>query len=305
MLHLVDFSSCPDSDRNGSYAGNAGSKRGIVYDGRKWMVKYPKTTRMMRGNKLPSYTSSPLSEYLGSQVYSLLGIDTHQTVLGVDRGKLVVACLDFRPDDGILKEFRALKNAMTPELNDRFDLEIAESATGDRVSIEETLFHLRHNPILQIPGIRERFCDMIVTDAIIDNNDRNNGNWGILTVKGKNTLAPVFDNGNAFASKVDDEHLDTTPAVIVSKWAGGRSIYERNGHQLSNKNLFAAPIPGLDAAAQRVVSAYHAARTAIENLLMSLPADHEGIPVCSQLRKEAYLAGMDARVRWLAEDFEL
>ena len=137
MHQFIDFSQCPDSERNGSYAGNAGSKRGILYEGQCWIVKYPKTTRSMRGDKLPSYTSSPLSEYLGSHVFQILGIDAHDTLLGFDHGKIVVACRDFRPDNGILKEFRALKNAMTPELNDRFDIEIAESATGDRVNIED------------------------------------------------------------------------------------------------------------------------------------------------------------------------
>ena len=87
-LRLVDYSSCPDSDRNGSYAGNAGSKRGIVYKGDNWIIKYLKAIRSMAGNKLPSYTSSPLSEYLGSQVYEALRIPVHQTILGIDGGCL-------------------------------------------------------------------------------------------------------------------------------------------------------------------------------------------------------------------------
>ena len=303
MNSLIDFSQCPDSERNGSYAGNAGSKRGILYEGQNWIVKYPKTTRSMRGDKLPSYTSSPLSEYLGSRIYQALDVDAHSTLLGYDRGKVVVACLDFRPDNGILKEFRALKNAMTPELNDRFDLEIAEAATGDRVNIEETLFHLQNNPVLAIPGICERFTDMIAIDAIIDNNDRNNGNWGILTVSGENRLAPVFDNGNAFSNKVDDEHLDADPGSIVAKWAGGRSIYESGGHQLSNKNLFAAPIPHLQESVERAVRRYRERRAAIEDIVMEVPESHGDAPVCSLKRKRAYLAGMDARVQWLADDF--
>jgi hypothetical protein len=300
---LVDFSQCLDSERNGSYAGNAGSKRGISYMGQNWIVKYPKTTRSMHGKKLPSYTSSPLSEYLGSHVYEMLGVDTNRTLLGYDRGKVVVACLDFRPDNGILKEFRALKNAMTPELNERFDMEIAESATGDRVNIEENLFHLKNNPVLAIPGIRERFTDMIAIDAIIDNNDRNNGNWGVLTVGGTSMLAPIFDNGNAFSSKVDDEHLDDDPESIAAKWPGGRSIYESGGHQLSNKNLFAAEIPHLRESVEQAVRRYRTRRQDIADLVMGVPNTYGDIVVCSERRKRAYLAGMDARAQWLADDF--
>ena len=305
MYALTDFSQCPLSNRHGSYSGNAGGKRGIVFQDADWIVKYPKITRSMRGDKLPSYTSSPLSEFLGSHVFSILGVDVHDTLLGVDKGKLVVACRDFRPDNAILKEFRSVKNAMTPELNDRFDLEIAESATGDRVSVEETLFHLAYNPVCDIPGINRRFAEMIVVDAIIDNTDRNNGNWGLLSVGGRNELAPVFDNGNAFSNKVDDEHLDTDPDVMLAKWLGGRSIYEMGGHQLSNRNLFAADIPQLAESAERILGRFEDKHDEIVDLIMSLP-EHEGdLAVCSEKRKEAYLAGMDVRARWIAEDFGL
>ena len=303
-LQLVDFSLCSDSNRNGSYAGNAGSKRGIIFNGANWIVKYPKTTRSMRGDKLPSYTSSPLSEFLGSQVYAALGVPVHETVLGTDRGKTVVACRDFRPDNGILKEFRALKNAMTPELNDLFDAEIAESATGDHVNLDETLFHLERNPILDIPGIRERLFEMMVVDAIIDNPDRNNGNWGILTVEGENELAPVYDNGNAFSAKVDDDHLDVDPESITRAWAGGRTIYEHEGHQLSNKKLFSLDLPGLQpgltVAMRRMLSAYAGARDDIMRLVDEIPDS-----VCSERRKLAYKTGMDARATWLADDVDL
>ena len=49
----------------------------------------------------------------------------------------------------------------------------------------------------------ERFWDMFIIDAFIGNNDRNNGNWGILidAVSRQHTLAPVYDNGNAFFNK--------------------------------------------------------------------------------------------------------
>ena len=141
---------------------------------------------------------------------------------------------------------------------------------------------------------------MIAIDAIIDNNDRNNGNWGVLTVRGETRLAPVFDNGNSFSSKVDDEHLDLDPEAVLAKWRGGRSIYERSGHQLSNGKLFASDICGLAEAAERLLGRFSEVHDDIVALVESVPES-----VCSPRRREAYLMGMDVRARWLAEDFGL
>lgn len=61
---MVDFSNCPQSPRHGQYAGQAGDKDGIVYDGSYWIVKYPKSTRSMQVDETMRYTTSPLSEYI-------------------------------------------------------------------------------------------------------------------------------------------------------------------------------------------------------------------------------------------------
>ena len=76
------------------YGGDAGAKEAIIYNDAVWMIKYPKTTRDMINPKV-SYTTSPLSEYLGSKIYELLGFPTHEVLLGTKRNKLVVACKDF------------------------------------------------------------------------------------------------------------------------------------------------------------------------------------------------------------------
>lgn len=45
------------------------------------MVKYPKSTKLMNVDGM-SYTTSPLSEYIGSQIYKILGYDVHETIQG-------------------------------------------------------------------------------------------------------------------------------------------------------------------------------------------------------------------------------
>lgn len=75
-----------------SYGGHGGSKKGIIIKGERWFLKYPKSTKSMDVPVL-SYSTTPLSEYLGSQIYKSTGLDTHETKLGFANGKIVVACL--------------------------------------------------------------------------------------------------------------------------------------------------------------------------------------------------------------------
>ena len=83
MIDIIDFSDCPLSDRDLSYGGRSGPKRGIVYRGMKWILKFPKSGALMREAKGLSYVTSPLCEFIGSHVFSILGCDVQETVMGV------------------------------------------------------------------------------------------------------------------------------------------------------------------------------------------------------------------------------
>ena len=91
MVKIYDLENAPLNARNGRYMGQSGLKEGIDFEGKSWLVKYPKTTYGMRNVDI-SYTTSPLSEYVGSHIYDILGYDVHETILGVRNKKLVVAC---------------------------------------------------------------------------------------------------------------------------------------------------------------------------------------------------------------------
>ncbi len=106
-MKLVDFTSCELSKRNLEYAGRAGEKRGIVYQGENWFLKFPKSTRDMRNTGGLSYVTSPLSEYLGSHIYQLLGYRAHDTLLGVY-------------DNGVRKKSSALVRTSSPMTKTRF-----------------------------------------------------------------------------------------------------------------------------------------------------------------------------------------
>lgn len=81
-----------ERDIFGNYGGKSGFKYGVIIDGERWMIKFPENTREFPGrdkknNHVPSYTTSPLSEYIGSHIYEILGIPVHETKLGLRNGK--------------------------------------------------------------------------------------------------------------------------------------------------------------------------------------------------------------------------
>jgi hypothetical protein len=193
---MIDFDAC-ERVRGHGYRGNAGRKLPYLHEGGLWMVKFPGSTKNMAGAHLPSYTSSPISEYIGSHIYGALGIDVHETVLGRCAGKIVVGCRDFTEHAALL-EYSQIKNTVDDEF---ISGSYGSSAAGERLGDVVRVI----GACEEFEGIRDavlgRFWDMFVVDAFIHNNDRNNGNWGLLVSGGCVALAPVYDNGNAFFNK--------------------------------------------------------------------------------------------------------
>lgn len=79
-MKLIDLNAYPRNIR--TYGGNAGAKFGIVMEDKDWIVKFPRSTKEFTNVKI-SYTTSPLSEYLGSKIYESLGIPVHKVKLGL------------------------------------------------------------------------------------------------------------------------------------------------------------------------------------------------------------------------------
>ena len=93
------------------------------------MVKYPKSTKLMNVDGM-SYTTSPLSEYIGSQIYKILGYDVHETIQGQRNNKIVVACKDFCKSAGDLREIRTLKNIYNEQLEQLLEIEHEETGSS-------------------------------------------------------------------------------------------------------------------------------------------------------------------------------
>jgi len=306
---IIDFETAPVA-RGVFYGGNAGAKEAITYNGDVWMIKYPKTTRDLMNPQI-SYTTSPLSEYLGSKIYEILGIPVHEVLLGVRKNKIVVACKDFTQvsrENGkmVLKKlipFHDLKNSFMSS-----DLE-EYSGTGSETLLDEVLATITGEDTLKsITGVQERFWDMFVVDAFIGNNDRNNGNWGLLSSEHisigtsddpiyiSKVLTPVYDNGNAFFNKrslkqmekrlVDEEAMKQDAygtLVCVYKYTG----LDNEGHQI-NPFRFIRETENLDCKAAVLRFLDRVDMNEIRRLIESIPESIGNLSVMPNIQKEFY-----------------
>lgn len=304
-IEIVELDECPVNERNGTYGGQAGDKEGIIFGNNNWIVKYPKSTRGMQGQQLVSYMTAPLSEYIGSHVYSLLGYETHETMLGIRNGKLVVACKDFCKMEGALREIRTLKNVFNTELEKRLEENFSSTSSSHMVDLNELLTHFKYNPVLnKAKGLQERFWDCVVVDILINNNDRNNGNWGLLYENGNYRLAPIYDNGASFSNKYSDEKIReimNNTEKFKNSTIGINTVYAIDEKLLSAKKLLSIKNNDLYKALNRNVPLIRSKMSEIESFINAIPEEYKGMPVCSALRKDYYLKGMEIRVQKLLE----
>lgn len=300
-IKIYDLNQFPTNTRNGSYGGAAGSKEGIDIEKEHWIIKYPQTTRGMKGDLL-SYTTAPLSEYLGSHIYQMLGIDVHDTLLGIRNNKLVVACKDFCQAEGSLREIRTLKNIYNKELSERLEQSVSSTSSSHLVDLDEIMIHLTYNPVLkEIPNIKERFWQQFIVDILINNNDRNNGNWGILSQDGKIALAPVFDNGAAFSNKNPDEKLLATlsdPEKLKNSALNTATIFSKNDKQIQTRDLLKIEDNALFDVALTLVPKIKDSMKDITDFINAVPEQHAGIYVCSEVRKQYYVRSMELRLKY-------
>ena len=150
------------------YGGRAGQKIGILIDGEPWIAKYPRSGRDLVGRHVPGHASSPVAEWLGSHIYSSVGIPAHETMLGWHGGKVVCACRDFCVDGAQLVEFNRLKNTLSDDEEDF----VGSPSDGEVTWLQDVLSSLSLVELLRTtPGVVDRFWDMFVMDAFIKNPD--------------------------------------------------------------------------------------------------------------------------------------
>lgn len=290
MINIIDFSNYKSNGR--TYGGNSGSKRGILINGNDWFLKYPKSTKSMEVDDM-SYTTTPLSEYLGSHIYELLGFDVHETVLGYVNGKIVVACRDFTKNNEILVDYNSLRN--NPDM---LDDEKIDSLTSDN-SLEELEDVMGLNIYFKnIPGLKERFWDMFVVDTFINNNDRNPGNWGIVLNRDtyEYSISPIYDNGASFYNKTSDERMKNILSdefkMKQSFYDNARLIFTINDKVINPLKLIESMAnEELNKAVLRIVPKINLAK--IKEMFDEVPREYNGLSVMSQEQKDYYYASLE------------
>ncbi len=282
-MHLIDFDGYKQNAR--MYGGTAGRKIGVTYEGENYILKFPGNLREQHMKNIQlSYSNSPVCEYIGSQIYSMLGLPVHETILGTRNGKTVVACKDFLSSGERLYEFDKIKVTYEPHFLDSNGNE----TNGTGLDLYEVLMTIENHPFLvDIPGVEQRFWDMFVVDALIGNTDRNNSNWGIIVDEdGQKRLAPVYDNGNCLNCKWDDTKmqrvLEDENALETEVYKGRRCIFEIEGKMINPYHLIQKmEYAGCSEAVKRIVPK-------LSGCLDDISAFIAAIPVLSETQKKFF-----------------
>ena len=192
---MINFTNCKEELNN--YKGSE-KKKTLIYDGKKYLVKFPDPIR--EKNKNISYINNAFSEYIGSNIFKMVGFPTQNTIIGVykynEKEKIVCACEDFTDSNKVLYEFENLALSTNPDKK-------IETELTDILNV------LDENKIISIPKIKEKFWDMFVIDSLIGNTDRHNGNWGFLVDIKTNKIefAPIYDCGSCLNPMIDDDEI--------------------------------------------------------------------------------------------------
>ncbi len=297
--YLINIDELVETNR--AFGGNAGAKIGVIFNNEEWIVKYPKNLREFKNIEL-SYSTGPLSEFIGSHIYEILGFPVHKTLLGHDKEKLVVLCKNFNLDNKLI-EFKNIANRLRSTEMDF--LSYTDGTSTDLNKIIETikLSKLIKNKEKAI----NHFWDMFVIDYLINNNDRNNTNWGFmidpLNINTKEELAPVYDCGNSFNNKLKDDEMEKKMSEYESfKYFAVdtlSSCFLINGHHLNFSKAFENTDVlslGLKDAVLRNVPKINEKKEEIINFVMNIPEDENGIAICSDIKKEFLLKTMIIRL---------
>ena len=192
---MIDFTNAIEEFNN--YRGSE-KKKTLIYNNKKYLVKFPDPIR--EKNKNISYINNAFSEYVGSNIFKIIGFKTQNTILGKyeykGKEKIVCACEDFTDDENVLYEFENLALSTNPDKK-------IETELNDIMEVIE------ENQMIDTEETKKKFWNMFIVDSLIGNTDRHNGNWGFLLNKstGKIEFSPIYDCGSCLNPMLEDEEL--------------------------------------------------------------------------------------------------
>ncbi|MCX4303169.1 MAG: HipA domain-containing protein [Clostridia bacterium] len=219
---MIDFTNSFEELNN--YKGSE-KKKTLIYNNKKYLVKFPDPIR--EKNKDISYINNAFSEYVGSNIFRIIGFKTQNTILGKykynEKEKIVCACEDFTDDNHTLYEFENLALSTNPDK--KIDTELSDIMD---VIIE--------NRMLNNDEVSKKFWDMFIVDALIGNTDRHNGNWGFLINKENRNIefSPIYDCGSCLNPMYDDSDIQKTKDTEIKNIAiNSYSCIKENGKKIN------------------------------------------------------------------------
>lgn len=232
-----------DSYKNGKNYGGTTYKFGITYNGKDYLVKYPKD------NDLSVFT-----EYIASNLICSLGFKCQVVKIGYHGDTPVNIIEDFTDDCCELHSYKD-----TRQSSEDTDMSDKEYTYDDILYLIEK--YLKLSEVDKALCI-EQFWDMYIVDALLANRDRHWGNWGYLAYANNHyKVAPLYDNGACLFPSISAvihqypsadfmrERIFTFPASLMRIKRQDRS-YRTNYYEIINSHNY----KGLDARLEQFIS---------------------------------------------------
>ena len=203
---MIDFTNAIEEFNK--YKGSE-KKKTLIYDSKRYLVKFPDPIR--EKNKNISYINNAYSEYVGSNIFRIVGFKVQNTILGKYKyngnDKIVCACEDFTDEENELYEFESIALSSNPDKKIGTEVEdIMEVIQTNKMICSDT---------------SKMFWKMFIIDALIGNTDRHNGNWGFLiNVKTqKIEFSPIYDCGSCLNPLLEDTEIEKLDEIAIKNLA--------------------------------------------------------------------------------------
>lgn len=221
---MIDFTNAIEEFNK--YKGTE-KKKTLIYDSKRYLVKFPDPIR--EKNKNISYINNAYSEYVGSNIFRIVGFKVQNTIIGKYKyngnDKIVCACEDFTDEENELYEFESI--ALSSNLDKKIGTEV-----------EDIMEVIQTNKMI-CSDTSKMFWKMFIIDALIGNTDRHNGNWGFLiNVKTqKIEFSPIYDCGSCLNPLLEDTEIVKLDEIAIKNLAiNCYSCLRENGKRINYIN---------------------------------------------------------------------
>ena len=137
---------------------------------------------------------------------------------------------------------------------------------------------------------------------LINNNDRNEDNWGVIKFKDSNDykLAPIYDCGNSFYGKASDDKINILlqdELKLRSSALNGITAYEDDEEKrISNLQILNVNNDDLNKTIIKVYELVNDRFNDIITFINKIPNEYNELLVMSNNRKQYYIETMKLRI---------